>query len=286
MNGLAPVCVAVLAHQEERRIAACLHSLPLGSDDVVIHVIVNGSTDRTAAIAGQFAARHANVAVHDWPQGGKARSWNRLIFETLSEFHRVHVFVDGDAEVAPGSIAALAAALAANQGANAASALPLNGRKSAHYQAEMRRDHGLFGDLYALRSDFLVRMKAEGIRLPDDLIGDDGLIAALAKTDLGNESQWDDERVVVCEDAGFLCEPINPLRWRSLRLQYRRMFNYSTRHLQNRMISKIMRGEGAKMLPRQMRELYAAELPTLRPRASLPEYWFDRVALRRMAERA
>jgi hypothetical protein len=129
-------------------------------------------------------------------------------------------------------------------------------------------------------------MKAEAIRLPDDLVGDDGLIAALAKTDLGDESRWDDERVIVCEGAGFLCEPVSLLRWQSLRLQYRRMLNYSTRHLQNRMISKIMRSAGPKALPREMRELYASELTALGPRRSFPEYWFDLIALRRMVARA
>lgn len=285
MNEIAPVCIAVLAHQEEARIASCMNSLPLDDAGAVIHVIVNGSTDRTAAIARDIAALHSNVFVHEFAQGGKSRSWNRFIFETLSGYHPVHIFVDGDAEVAAGSIAALAASLTSNPDANAASALPLNGRKVAHYQEAMRREHGLFGDLYALRGDFLARMKAQQLRLPDDLVGDDGLLAALAKTDLANEDDWDNARVVVCEDAGFLCEPVNLADPKSWRLQYRRMINYSVRHLQNRMISKIMRGPGPAGLPKQMLDLYPSEMPGLQPRNSFPEFWFDRVAIRRMAAR-
>lgn len=285
MKEVAPICIAVLAHQEEARIATCLNSLPLGNADAVIHVIVNGSTDRTAAIARDIAKLHANVTVHEFVEGGKSRSWNRFVFNALETFHPVHVFVDGDAEVAAGSIGALGASLVSDPCANAASALPLNGRKVAHYQAAMRQEHGLFGDLYALRGDFLRRMKASDVRLPDDLVGDDGLLAAMAKTDLENEDNWDDARVVICEGAGFLCEPVRLADPKSWRLQYRRMISYSVRHLQNRMISKIMRGAGPAALPKQMVELYPSELGNCRPRASFPEFWFDRIALRRMAAR-
>jgi glycosyltransferase involved in cell wall biosynthesis len=281
----APICIAVLAHQEEARIATCMNSLPLGDAGAVIHVIVNGSTDRTAHIARDIAKLHNNVTVHEFAEGGKSRSWNRFVFDTLEAFHLVHVFVDGDAEVAAGSINALASSLGSNPHANAASALPLNGRKVEHYQAAMRNEHGLFGDLYALRGDFLKRMKARQIRLPDDLVGDDGLLAAMAKTNLENEGNWDDSRVVVCEGAGFLCEPVRLADPKSWQLQYRRMINYSVRHLQNRMISKIMRTGGPKLLPKQMVELYPSELRDCRPRSSFPEMWFDRIAIRRMAAR-
>lgn len=261
------VTIAVLAHNEQRRIAACLASLPAGIDT---HVIVNGSRDRTAEIARGFPA-----TVHDWPEGGKARSWNRFVFETIESFSPVHIFVDGDAVVAPGSIEALAAVLEVRH-VNAASALPLNGRRAARYQAEMRRQHGLFGDLYALKGDFLARMKAAGIRLPDDLIGDDGLIAALAKTDLRDESHWDDTRMAVVEGAGFYCEPVGPF---TLALQHRRMVNYSVRHFQNRLVTEIMRGPGPSALPPRLAPLYAAQ--AFRPR--LANWWFDAQALRRMA---
>lgn len=279
----APICVAVLAHNEEARIATCLASLPLGDPDVAIHVIVNGSTDATAMIAQAMAARANNVAVHVYRTGGKARSWNRFLFDELNAFHRFHIFVDGDAQLLPGSVAALAAILEGNPTANAAAGLPMNGRRVAVYQQQMRRDHGLFGDLYALRGSFLARMKDMAIRLPDDVIGDDGLICALAKTDLADESHWDDTRVVVCEQAGFLCAPVRLASPSSWRMQYRRMVNYSVRHFQNRMISTIMRESGPAGLPRLMVELYPDALPDMHPRRDFRFGWFDRIALAKMA---
>lgn len=278
----AETIIAVMAHNEERRIGTCLASLPLGEPGVSVHVIVNGSRDRTAQIAGEFAG----VIVHEYAEGGKSRSWNRFVFETRGLTADVYVFVDGDAEVLPGSIAALTRSLAENPDANAAAAMPRNGRNAETYRRDMIAGHGLFGDLYALRGSFVERMRARGIRLPDDLVGDDGLICAMAKTDLANEDDWRDERVLPCPQAGFLCEPTRLASPGTLAVQYRRMINYSLRHYQNRIVSQIMRGEGPTGLPRLLARHYADWLPRIAPRSHPVWWWFDRQAIRRMARAA
>ncbi len=272
--------IVVLAHNEQRRIAACLGSLPLDEPGFETHVIVNGSADRTAEIARGFVG----VQVHEYKQGGKSRSWNRFVLDEAAPA-QAFVFVDGDAQITPGSIAALLATLADHPLANAAAGLPQNGRGAEQYRAAMIRDHGLFGDLYALRGSFVDRMRETGIRLPEDLIGDDSLIGALAKTDLGNEDDWRDDRVMPCEKAGFLCEPMR-LSLASIRGQYARMINYSVRHHQNRIITDIMRGPGPDALPRTMGSRYREWLPRFTPRRHPLWWWIDRQALRRMAVRA
>lgn len=270
--------ICVLAHNEERRIARCLTSLPLAAPGIDVHVVVNGSHDRTAQIARGFAG----VIVHDWEQGGKARSWNRFLLDTLRPGAEMVVLVDGDAEITPGSIAALADTLAANPNANAAAGLPANGRRMQAYRNAIIRDHGLFGDLYALRGSFLDRMRAAAIRLPDDCIGDDGLIGAMVKTDLGPESAWQDERVMPCPEAGFLCEQVSIAAPRSWAMQYARMRNYSVRHFQNQIISHVMRTSGPQGLPQRLAALYPIWVPRFAPRCSLYWWWFDRLALARM----
>lgn len=279
------LCAAIFAHEEERRIGACLASLPLDRADIGFHVLVNGSSDKTAELAHQAAAGRGNILVHDLHPGGKSRTWNRFVFNIWNGRHDVMIFLDGDAEIAPGSLDSLAETLARHPEANAASGMPLNGRNHLVYQAQLRRERGLFGDLYAVNGDFLRRMRARDIRLPDDLIGDDGLIAALAATDLQDESHWDRERVVPCETAGFYCEPVKVLHPRTWRVQYRRMINYSVRHFQNRIISDIMRSEGPEGLPEVLARLYPAYLPGFQVRRSLGTAWFDFLALRRMAGR-
>ncbi|HZU62645.1 MAG TPA: glycosyltransferase family A protein [Novosphingobium sp.] len=276
------IVIAILAHNEERRIAACLASLPLGAPGVEVHVLVNASQDATAAIARQTApAAH----VHDWPEGGKARTWNRFVHEVAPPDGDAYVFVDGDAEVLAGSVEALAAALAARPPANAAAAFPRNGRHAARYAAEMAASHGLFGDLYALSGAFLRRLRASQLRLPDDLIGDDSLIGALAKLDLG-AAAWEDARILPCPAAGFLCEPVRATSPASLALQYRRMRAYALRRFQNRIISDIMATTGPAGLPRRMASLYRQWLPRLVPRRHPVWWWFDRQALALMRKRA
>lgn len=271
-EGVVPAILIVLAHNEERRIGACLASLP----DMPVHVVVNGSRDRTAEIA-----RHFPVVVHDWPEGGKARSWNRIVLDAPGLEAEAFVFIDGDAEVLPGSIEALVRALRDNPCANAAAGLPANGRGMERYRAETIAGHGLFGDLYALSGAFVTRLRDSNIRLPQDLVGDDSLVGALAKTNLADESDWQDTRIVPCLDAGFLCKPIT-LTPASVALQYRRMVNYSVRHFQNRIVSAIMRSTGPAGLPRHIADLLPEWLPRFAPRRDLRWWWFDRQALIKM----
>lgn len=70
-TGSAPVAVVVLAHNEERRIARCIETLPLSDASFAIHVVVNGSQDGTVSIVAQFANRHTNLILHDWPEGAR-----------------------------------------------------------------------------------------------------------------------------------------------------------------------------------------------------------------------
>ena len=183
----------------------------------------------------------------------------------------------------PGALEAMVATLEANHGANGVNAMPVTGRKQADYRAKMLDDHGLFGALYGLSSDFVARLKASPIRLPLDLIGDDGLIAALAKTGLGPESNWDKTRIANCETAQFCFEQADwrvPTTWQ---LQFRRMINYSIRRYQNLIISTIMRGPGPAALPATMRQTYAANthLFNIRPKYAV----FDWLARQRMKRR-
>ena len=283
MNATPTILIAVLAHNEEALIVDCLRSLPIGEAGVAVHVIVNGSSDATAARARTVSG----VIVHNYETGGKARSWNRFLFDETVGFADIHFFVDGDTVVAPGGIAAMLEAFMKNPGVNAVGAVPLNGRNAARNQATSTRDRGLFGALYALRGSFLQRMKVADIRLPEDLIGDDGLIGALVKTDLGPESHWSDGRVATVADAGFyMSEPVRLIDPASWRMQYRRMINYSERHFQNRIISAIMRDAGPQELPRDMADLYRVWLAMFTPRRSPVWWWFDRLALKRMSAAA
>jgi glycosyltransferase involved in cell wall biosynthesis len=272
--------VVIFAHNEERRIAGCINSLPLTSDTFEFHLLVNGTTDQTAAIARGLTGHFSHFHIHDLPEGGKARTWNHFVDHLFDEAAPAVLFVDGDAEVVPGALEAMVETLAANPQANGVNALPLAGRKQDAYREQMLEDHGLFGALYGLGGAFLNRLKASGIRLPLDLIGDDGLIAALAKTSLQDESHWDKTRIANCPAARFRFEVADwrvPATWGQ---QWRRMVNYSVRRYQNMIISNIMRGPGPAGLPATMRETYAAHMHLFDIRAAHAP--FDWLAKRRI----
>lgn len=280
-----PVAVAIFAHQEERRIGACLASLPLDRPDTIFHVLVNGSTDATAQRAREAAGARANIIVHDIAAGGKSRTWNHCVHHLLTGTEDAVIFMDGDAEILTGSIDALVADLATNPNANAAAGMPLNGREVELYRENLRRERGLFGDLYALSGPFVSAIRARGLRLPDDLIGDDGLVAAWAHTDLQRDEAWALDRVIACEQAGFACEPVGLTRPTTWAMQYKRLINYSVRYFQNRIISDIMTREGPDGLPPRLALLYRDWLPRWKPRPGV-DGWFDRKALARMRVRA
>lgn len=275
------IAVGIFAHQEERRIGACLASLPLDRADVQFHVLVNGSTDATAARARQVAGGRRNVHVHDIVAGGKARTWNHFVHDLIGGDEAAVIFMDGDAEITTGSIEALAADLAAHPDAHAAAGMPVNGRSVEYYRQSLRTERGLFGDLYALSGGFVRAIRARGLKLPVDLIGDDGLVAAWAHTGLGRDADWVLERIVACEAAGFRCEPVSLFRPATLLMQYQRMTSYSVRFFQNRIISDIMGRKGVDGLPPRLASLYGEWLPRFTPRP-LPVGWFDRKALERM----
>jgi glycosyltransferase involved in cell wall biosynthesis len=272
--------VAIFAHNEERRIAGCINSLPLASDDLEFHLLVNGTTDRTAEIARALTANHPHFHIHVLPAGGKARTWNYFVDSVFDSAAPACLFIDGDVEIMPGALEAMLKTLAANPDANGVNAMPITGRQQEVYRRGILADHGLFGALYGLSSDFLNRLKSASIRLPHDLIGDDGLIGALAKTDLGPESNWDKTRIANCEAAQFRFEEADwrvPTTWG---LQFRRLVNYSVRRYQNMIVTSIMRTAGPSALPAAMRETYVEHWPrfTIRP-GHAP---FDWLAKRRM----
>ncbi|WP_145199968.1 glycosyltransferase [Sphingobium sp. B2] len=277
------VAVAIFAHQEEKRIATCLGSLPLDRADTLFHVLVNGTTDATVVRAREAAGGRANVIVHDIAAGGKSRTWNHLVHDLLNGSEQAVVFLDGDAEIQSGSIDALVADLAAHPHANAAAGMPVNGRMAQTYRRNLRAEGGLFGDLYALSGRFVGAIRMRGLRLPDDLIGDDGLVAAWAHTDLQKDSGWDVTRVIACDGAGFACEQVSLTRPSTWTMQYKRLINYSVRFYQNRIVSDIMTRQGPDGLPPRLSSLYPDWLPRFRPRGGISA-WFDRKALARMRD--
>ncbi|GGR82425.1 glycosyltransferase [Deinococcus sedimenti] len=99
------VSVMIAAFNEEVGIAQTIRSV-LAQDGPPLQVIVvdDGSTDRTAAIADEFARRDARVQVLRQANGGKASALNRAAAHLE---YPVAVSVDADSSLAPGALSAL-----------------------------------------------------------------------------------------------------------------------------------------------------------------------------------
>jgi glycosyltransferase involved in cell wall biosynthesis len=277
--------VCVLAHNEEDRIVACLSALALDSTRFRIFVLVNGSTDKTAELAKAFLANIPNTQVISLAQAGKSKAWNSFIYDYAPADLDGYFFIDGDTVIKPGSLDIMASMLE-NKELNAISAPPLNGRNAQAYRHSMFEGKGLFGDLYCLSGNFVRRIQDAGFKLPDDLIGDDGMVRSWALTNLGTDHDWDTSRLEVCLNAGFYSEVIqlnSLVRWK---MQFKRMVNYSERRFQNFAVIQIMRSGGVIALPTAISKI-TSDIVRLGHIRKHPIYFlFDILALRRIRKKA
>ncbi len=274
--------VCILAHNEEKRIAVCLGSLPLDDASFRFYIVINGSTDKTAEIARSLCLGRGNTHVIEVQEPGKSRNWNHFVHTIAPDDADAYFFVDGDAQLLPGSLEAMTDALLA-QGPkgpyNSVAAPPLNGSNATFYQENMRKTHGFFGDLYGLSGAFMRRIKQGGFRLPEDLIGDDGMVSSWAQLDIDRDKDWDLNRATVCWDAGFFAENLRFYDPRHIRLQYKRMLSYSLRYLQTLVVMRIMKTKGAKGLPKGINKLVSHHIGLRYVRRSPVFFLFDLMAL-------
>ena len=251
----------VLAHNEERHIERCLDSIFAADPGAPLqaYVMANGCTDRTEDIVQQYATRDARVHLVSIKLGDKCNAWNVFIHETVPAEcpgNDIYFFMDGDAQVTPGSFSAMERVLRQDQKANAVGAPPASGRSMRHDRDELLRDRGLVANLYALRGRFVDRCREIGVRLPLRLEGDDGLIGALVRSDLNPKNSMDPKYIAPCPEAGFLFESFSlrrPSHWRSY---WKRMVRYGRRRYEFSLLGPRLKAGGIAAMPADIREVY------------------------------
>ena len=263
--------VMVLAHNEERHIGACLDSIFAADPDrkFAVYVMANGCTDRTEAIVMEYGRKRPEVHLVSIALGDKCNAWNVFIHDTVPDScqgREIYFFMDGDATAAPGAFKAMARGLDHTPYANAAAAVPLTGRNAARDREAMVREHALVANLYALRGSFVRRLQELRVRVPLKLEGDDGMIGAFVKWDLNPTTNGtDDERIVVCPDAGFRFEPFTPLRPSDWNVYWKRAVRYGRRNYEFRLLGPLIENYGLSAIPADVTDVYPkAESLTLR----------------------
>jgi hypothetical protein len=250
--------VAIFAHNEARNIVRCLRSFDAGAPglDLRFYVLCNGNTDQTNAVVAEYAKRDPRVSLVEIALGDKCNAWNVYVHEIGFDAD-LHIFMDGDCELGADSVPRMLETLHSFPHVSAVSSLPLSGRSAQQWRRDTIEQHGVTGNLYALSRSFIDRLRALAIRLPVGIVGDDSLLGSLAAWDLDPKGDWDAQnRIAVCEGAGFRFDSISYLLLNDLVRQLRRMVRYSRRRYEMQMINDLLRTHGIDALPRDTRELY------------------------------
>jgi hypothetical protein len=254
--------VAVFCQNEAARIGQCIASIAqaIGTRRALVTVVVNGTTDDSAAVAWQAARAH-NLPIEIWriPHGDKANAIDQFLYK-LRVPAGMYFCVDGYVKIGPRSFEGLAAGLATRPAAVAATGIAINGRTMQRSSEEVLSGK-LQGALHALRPEFIDRMVGQGISLPIGLYRGDGLLGSMAAHDLDPiGTQWDTSRIVGVAEATFEVPSLSLFAPNDLRRQFRRKVRQMRGHLENAAIKTVIYRRGFTALPAYADEMIATYL--------------------------
>ncbi len=275
---------AIFGRNEAATIGACIEALARAGQGKALHVtlMLNGTTDESHHEAG-LALRRCGLRgrIFFIAEGDKANAFNHFI-QHLRPTAETYFFVDAYACVQPDALHLLDQALARTPQAQAAAAVPCTGRSAARLRAEMIRDPGLHGSLFALRGSFVQRLATLGVALPVGLYRGDGLIGSLVLHDLDAvHGGWDGSRIVVEPRASWAAPSLKPWRWRDVRRHWHRLIQQGRGRLQWAAIREILYPHGFQALPQDADACVLQWLHQRRGRA--PRMWRDPFAVLALA---
>lgn len=269
--------VCIFAHNEEKHLPRCIEALDgaAAGSDYVVHILENGSKDQTALMARAFSAADDRIHVHRLPIADKANAWNEYIHR-IADPADIHIFIDADVVAWRGAFRAFALAFEASKNALGAAGLPTSGRSRRQWTARLFNDRCLSGNLYALSGKALDLMRAREIRMPIGLIGEDGLLSYLLRTDLkGGSEDTHRERIAIATGAFFEFESLG-LNVRDLNVYRRRLRRYSLRYFQDEILYAILKGQGVGAMPEYIEDIFTADsVARLSPRRDFQNYFID-----------
>jgi len=278
------VSVAVFAYNEEDGIIACLDAIGAcaGEAEVTVHVLINGSTDGTERLVRGYRPNGFALRPVVIKRGDKANAWNVYTHEIAPEDAAVHVFTDGDMQMAPGSIAGFVERFAAEPEANGCAGLPITGRSREQFRRKLREKREMAGNLYALRAGCVMAFRQRGVRLPVGMFGEDGLVATLVKYDLDTLGPRRDERIALSERGGFAYASLSPLRPADWRIYRNRRMRYAVRRQQANMLYPLLFSKGVQAMPAHVVDLYRQNHALMEFRWNGIDTYFDWVACKRI----
>lgn len=248
-------------------------------------MIVNGSTDDSAAVALD-AARRLAVPLVVWsiPHGDKANAINQFIYR-LREPAASYIFLDAYVKIGPSAFTALEECFATRPAAMAATGVAINGRTMRDHMLPTLNEGGrLHGQLHALRPDFIGRFVARKLSIPIGLYYGDGLMGSMAMHDLDPVNiEWGQWRIASSPIATYEIPELSPFRGRDLRRQFHRKVRQMRGRLENLAIRSIVYDSGYEGLPEYADDMVNAYLSAHGPpRVAGLDRIFQSLAIRQM----
>ncbi len=243
--------IAIFAYNEENTIIDCLEAIRNSKFSKLnkCFVLANGCTDKTTEIVRAYKKNNEFIELIELNCADKANAWNYFIHEVPIKA-AIYFFHDADTQVFPDALEQLYNCLRRNPNVNAVAA-----KKKKKGSDTPLVINSLWGGLYALAPHFVERIRERKIKLPIGLIGDDGLVGALACWDLNPGQIWDNNKVIICSPAKFWFYPIQ-INLNGLKKYYFRLLRYSFRYYQNRMITAFFKKYKSEALPNDVKQLY------------------------------
>lgn len=192
------VAFGIFAHNEAQDLPRLMDDLCaqdiLADQDIAVefHLLANGCTDDTAAMARRYEADGLlgdRLIVHDFAEGGKSRTWNRFVHEAAPQDADILGFLDADIRLnARGFLSGLVRGLAGREDLRAFVSRPVADQAGADtfIARAIVRGGGTAGDwrraicgqCYLMRAG-----SARAIHLPVGLPVEDGFLRAMLLTD-------------------------------------------------------------------------------------------------------
>ena len=278
--------VAVFACNEAKRVRRSLQQFPadVAGHAIQVSVFANGCTDRTESVVEEFARSQPHISLHASQIADKANAWNLYIHEKAPPA-KVHFFTDANKTIQPGSLQRLAKMLELNTGANAAASVPMNGRSRRTWRASIVNGQRVAGGLYALRGEFVRRLREAKARLPIGVLCNDATITLLAVNNLDERWALFGPAIVHDESAGFYFHSLSPFCRRDWQTWWKRKLRIQLKRYQQQLIEAHVRQHGVCAFPHCIDEFYRDE--PVKPETGLfgRNILFHLLAVRHMRKR-
>ncbi|MCF2947748.1 glycosyltransferase family 2 protein [Paraglaciecola aquimarina] len=234
--------IVMFAHNEETNIRQSVVSALKAADDGLrtLYVIANGCTDKTnQVIIDLISEGNTKLQLVELEFGDKCNAWNHYVHNLANTNIPVHFFVDADVRFIKGSFQRMSQTLLNSEVANAVAGLPFSGRNQQQYLDLVKNGRCLFGNCYAVKNDFIKKIRKQGFHLPIGLGWIDSAITKIINRDLESIPNPKEGRIVFDKDSGYSFDSLSIFSKADRKLYISRIIRYRLGKYQEKYLEKI-----------------------------------------------